>query len=112
MNIGYFICCLVFNSLYSTSATDRVSVRIEEVGLQSTQRFESYFKNGHLKRIIIISTTTHFLSPEYCSFPSSRAINEDKRAGHVQLMGEVRNAYKIMIGEPEETRSLAESRHS
>jgi hypothetical protein len=34
-----------------------------------------------------------------------------KCAGHVALMGEKRNAYKILIGKPEGKRPLGEPRH-
>jgi hypothetical protein len=33
-------------------------------------------------------------------------------AGHVTRMGEVRNAYRILVGKPEEKRSLVISRHT
>jgi hypothetical protein len=32
-------------------------------------------------------------------------------AGHVALMGEMRNAYKILVGRPEGKRSLRRPRH-
>jgi hypothetical protein len=35
-----------------------------------------------------------------------------KLAGHVARIGERRNAYRVLVGKPEEMRSLGRSRHS
>jgi len=34
-----------------------------------------------------------------------------RRAGHVARMGEVRNAYKVLVGKPEGKRPLGRSKH-
>jgi hypothetical protein len=39
-------------------------------------------------------------------------VDKSRRTGHVAGMGEMRNAYRILVGKPEATRPLGRSRNS
>jgi hypothetical protein len=58
--------------------------------------------------------------PATCPYPEpnesnhlllSGSLNFDEMGGHVELMGEMRSAYGILVGEPEGKRPLGRPRH-